>query len=294
MEQPLVSILTVTRNRGNLLRRCIQSVLSQTYTNIEHIVVDGASEDNTDDVIKEFNDGRLKFIKLDSNWPLKKTFDYGISLCKGKYIAFLDSDDEYLPTKIEKEVNLLESLPEDYGMVYCWMTYYDTSRNNAVDHVHKAEIRGNVKDVVVGGPLISGTPTLLFRLDFFKQIGGWKSPDEIGIASDWEMCARACQLTKVDFVPESLVNVYVNHGSVRQSDDLKYYEDAYKRNIKFHKYFLNQFADNFKRSPRQAAYHYFFLARYNYKLKNYGSFLRYIFKAFILKPKATLNKFNSR
>ena len=293
MNEPLVSIVTITRNRGNLLRRCINSVLSQTYTNIEHIVVDGASEDNTDEVVNEFNDERLKYYKLDYNWPLKNTQDFAFEKCRGNYITFLDSDDEYLPEKVEKQVRLIESLPKDYGLVYCWMTYYDSSNNNTFVRLHAPQLRGDVSDVVIGYPEVSGTPTLMFRMSFWKGFEGWRSRDVIGIGSDWEMCARACQLTKVDYVPESLVNVYINHGSVRQSDDLKYYEDAYKRNIKFHKYFLNQFADNFKRSPRQAAYHYFFLARYNFKLKNYSSFFKYIFKAFVLNPKSTVNKFNN-
>ena len=64
MEPPLVSVITITRNRGKLIGRCIQSVLNQTYTNIEHIVVDGASDDETDEVVANFKDERLKYIKL--------------------------------------------------------------------------------------------------------------------------------------------------------------------------------------------------------------------------------------
>lgn len=283
MERPLVSILTVTRNRGDLLRRCIKSVLSQTYINIEHIVVDGASDDNTDEVIKEFDDERLKFIKLDSNWALKKTFDYGVSMCKGKYISFLDSDDEYLPEKIEKQVTQIESLPEGFGFVYCWMTYFDSSNNKQL-RVHKPELRGYVADEVVKRPIISGTPTLLFRLDFFRRLGGWKTADEIGIVSDWEMCTRACQVTKVDYVPESLVNVYVNHGSVRQSDAKSYYTQYNECIIKFHQYFLDNFSDNFVRHPEYAAYHYESLMGCYFRLANYGDAFRYYKKLIKIKP----------
>lgn len=282
-----MSVLTVTRNRGNLLRRCVNSVLSQTYKNIEHIVVDGASDDNTDEVIAEFKDERLHFVKLDSNWPLKKTFDYGVSLCKGKYITFLDSDDEYLPEKVEKQVKLIESLPEDYGFVYCWMTYYDTGNDNAFLKLHNPQLRGFVGDEVVGKPTISGTPTLLFRIDFFRELGGWKSIEEIGIASDWEMCARACQMCRIDFVPESLVNVYVNHGSVRQSESKQYYKNYNVRLIKFHSYFLNEFSDIFRRYPQSAEAHYLALIRCHSRLKNRGKALKYYAK--YLKIKHSFN-----
>ncbi len=256
MEKPLVSVVTITRNRGNLLKRCISSVLGQTYTNIEHIVVDGASDDNTDEVVRSFKDERLHFIRLETNWPIKETLDHGISLCKGKYITFLDSDDEYLPEKVEKQVALIESLPEDYGLVYCWMTYYDNNTKEVL-RCHKPELRGFVGDKTVSSPVLSGTPTLLFRSDAIRDLNGWKSQDEIGIVSDWELCARATQKYKVDYVPESLVNVYVNHGNVRQSEPEKYYKDLSKRNIKFHEHFLNQFADVFSRHPHYAYYHYF-------------------------------------
>lgn len=118
MEQPLVSVITITRNRGKLIGRCIQSVLNQTYKNIEHIVVDGASDDETDEVVASFKDERLKYIKLDSNWSIAKTINYGVAQSAGEFITFLDSDDEYLSTKVEKQLNKIQTLPKEYGMVY--------------------------------------------------------------------------------------------------------------------------------------------------------------------------------
>ncbi len=275
MEKPLVSIVTITRNRGALLKRCISSVLSQTYDKIEHIVVDGASEDNTDEIVAGFNDARLKYYKLDTNWPIKETIDYGVSKCNGEYLSFLDSDDEYLPTKIEKQVDLIEKLPKEYGFVYCWMTYYDSSKGNKSDHIHHPQLRGFVGDEAVKEPIITGTPTLLFRMSFFKSFGGWKSADEIGISDDWEMCARACQLCKVDYIPESLVNVYINHGIVRQSENKKYYDRPYDRLIKYHDYFLTYFADVFKRHPKYTQYHYHVLTYCYAMLKQRKMALRY-------------------
>lgn len=289
MKQPLVSVVTMTRNRGKLLGRCIKSVLEQTYKNIEHIVVDGASDDNTDEVVASFKDERLHFIKLDSNWPTKETLDYGISLCKGKYITFLDDDDEYLPTKVEKEVSLIESLPDNYGFVYCWMTYYDSKTGEELK-LHNPQYSGDVKDEVAGRPVISGTPTLMFKSSFFRELGGWKSPDEIGLASDWELCARACQLCYVDYVPESLVNVYVNHGSVRQSEERSYYKNIYYRQIKFYSHFLHFFSDNFKRQPKLAAYHYYHLAVAYYGTRQYGKSVLCLIKTIIRNPKVLFDK----
>ena len=289
--KPLVSVVTMTRNRGNMIGRCISSVLSQTYTNIEHIVVDGASEDNTDEVVASFKDGRLIFEKLEYNWPLQDTWNHAVNKCKGKYITFLDSDDEYCPTKIEKQVQLIESLSEDYGFVYCWMTYYDSSDNNKIIKVHNTQLRGAVGDEVVGEPTISGTPTLLFRTDFYRNsVLGKPSLEEVGIASDWAMCARACQLTKVDFVPESLVKVYVNHGSIRQSETTRYYDDACRKQIQFHNYFLKTYANIFKRRPKSAAYHYYGIALCYLHMKEFCQFLKNMFKAFWYNPSFTIKR----
>ena len=288
MEQPLVSVITITRNRGNLIGRCIQSVLSQTYTNIEYIIVDGASEDNTDEVIASFKDDRLHYVKLETNWPIKETLDHGISLCKGKFITFLDSDDEYLPEKIEKQVRKIESLPDDYGLVYCWMTFYD-NQSKKVLKIHKPELRGDVKDEVIGGPILSGTPTLMFREELLRKLDGWKSMEEIGIVSDWELCVRACQITKVDFVAESLVNVYENHGAVRQSED-RYYSQYYERCIKYHSYFLNAFASRIEQKPELGFLHYWVLFVSYFRLKQYRHFLGYLLKAVKSSPSSFLRK----
>lgn len=288
MNKPLVSVITITRNRGNLIGRCIQSVLGQTYTNIEYIIVDGASDDNTDEVVASFKDDRLHYVKLESNWPIKETLDHGISLCKGKYITFLDSDDEYLPEKIEKQVRKIESLPDDYGLVYCWMTFYD-NQSKKVLKVHKPELRGDVRDEVIGGPVLSGTPTLMFRSELLKKLGGWKSIEEIGIVSDWELCVRACQITKVDFIAESLVNVYENHGAVRQSED-RYYSRYYERYIICHSYFLNTYDSTIEQKTELGFYHYWVLFVSYFRLKRYGKFLKYLTKAIKSSPRSFVKK----
>lgn len=278
MDKPLVSIVTRTRNRGKLIGRCIASVLGQTYSSIEHIVVDGASDDETDEVVASFHDERLHYFKLDYNWPLHDTSEFAYSKCSGKYIAFLDSDDEYLPTKIEKQVALIESLPEEYGMVYCWMTYYDSSKNNAVIRVHKPELRGYVALEAAEKPTVAGTPIYLFRKDVFDELGGWNN--EMPIVTDWELGARCCLKWKVDFVPESLVNVYENHCYVRQTDDILKQKTFFSKRVAMHQFFLDEFKDLFDNHPRHRAHHYSRMMYFSFKCGNYGDAIKYGIKLF--------------
>lgn len=263
---PLVSIITITRNRGELIHRAIESILKQTYVNFEYIIVDGASVDNTEAVVTSYKDHRINYIRLTENISIPQTINVGFEASHGDYITFLDDDDEYLPAKVEKQVQLIEALPEDYGMVYCWMSYFD-DKTKVFLQLHKTELRGYVGEDVIEKPTVSGTPTYLFRRSVFKEMGGWR--EDIGIISDWDLAARTCQKYKVDYVPESLVNVYVNHAALRMSDRHYYKNDYYRRTIKFHLYFLETYKEILKKYPEKAHLHLYILSHSYYFLSDY-------------------------
>ena len=269
---PLVSIITITYNRADLIHRCIESIQKQTYLNYEHIIVDGASTDNTERVVKSYNDIHIKYIKLKNRGP-QIQMKAGSNLAQGKYVTFLDDDDEYLPSKIEKQVALFETLPEEYGIVYCWMTYYNFNEPDKIIRIHKTELKGFVGDIAPSKPLITGTPTILLRRSVFEKFGGTFN-DSIGyLMSDWELCARICQKYKVDYVPESLVRVYINHGHARLTNN--FYSDKAKKGILFHTHFLNEFKYVFERHPEYANLHYFNLSRNYAKLKQRNKAFKY-------------------
>ncbi|HZH60171.1 MAG TPA: glycosyltransferase family 2 protein [Metabacillus sp.] len=113
MGSELISVVIPTYNRGDLLRRSINSVLNQTYTNLELIIVDDASTDNTKEIVFSYKDDRIKYYRLDINTQGTKPRNLGILKSNGKYIALLDSDDEWVPTKLEKQVEFIKGFNED-------------------------------------------------------------------------------------------------------------------------------------------------------------------------------------
>ena len=255
---PLVSIITITYNRADLIHRCIESIQKQTYSNYEHIIVDGNSTDNTKEIVEAYNDPHIKYFKLETRGP-HVPMKAGSEVAKGKYVTFLDDDDEYLPEKIEKQVKLFETEPDDVGVVYCWMTYFKNDDLNTPIRIHKTELRGFVGEIAPSYPLISGTPTMMLRREVYNEFGG-AFDDSIGIPmSDWEFMARVCQKYNVDYVPESLVKVYIDHGHKRLSTN--FYQDKASKSIIFHLHFLNCFANVFERNPQYASYHYDTLCR---------------------------------
>jgi len=119
-QTPKVSIILPTYNRAYIVERAIRSILDQTYNDFELIIVDDGSTDNTEEIIKELQqkDKRIQYIKLDTNKGAAAARNVGIRSAKGQYIAFQDSDDEWLPEKLEKQMKIIETVTEEVGVVY--------------------------------------------------------------------------------------------------------------------------------------------------------------------------------
>ncbi len=102
-----ISVILPTFNRGNLIEKSIKSVLNQTFNNIEILIIDDGSNDNTKDIIKNIDDKRIKYIKLGKNKGACNARNVGIKKARGEYITFQDSDDILYPFKLEKQLKNL-------------------------------------------------------------------------------------------------------------------------------------------------------------------------------------------
>ena len=100
------------------------------------------------------------------------------------------------------------------------------------------------------------------------------------IITDWEMGARCCQKWKVDYVPESLVNVYENHCYVRQTDDIQKEKTFFRKRVAMHQYFLDEFKSLFDKYPRHRAHHYSRMAYFSFKSGAYIDAVHYGAKLF--------------
>ena len=111
----MISVLMCTYNRAAYLKRAIDSVLNQTYSNLELIIVDDGSTDNSREIIESYKDERVIYMPLEQNSFYCYAANYGLKSCKGDYIAFINSDDEWLPEKLEKQLCFLNEHPECGG-----------------------------------------------------------------------------------------------------------------------------------------------------------------------------------
>ncbi|MBR2827682.1 MAG: glycosyltransferase family 2 protein, partial [Bacilli bacterium] len=147
MKEDLVSVIIPTYKRSDKVEKAIKSVLEQTYPNIEIIVVDDNKKfpkerEKTKEIIKKYPN--IKYLENDSNLGGALSRNKGILQSKGKYIAFLDDDDMFYPTKIEKQMKLMHQLEKEgihIGMIYCYKTTFD--QNNHHKKSPKINVEGN-------------------------------------------------------------------------------------------------------------------------------------------------------
>ena len=123
----LVSIITPSYNSSRFIEECVGSVLSQTYVNWEMLIVDDYSADNSLQILKKYNDKRIQLIELDKNVGASESRNVAIRKAKGKYIAFLDSDDLWEPQKLEKQISFMEK--ED--VAFSFSTYQPISDDDS-------------------------------------------------------------------------------------------------------------------------------------------------------------------
>lgn len=210
----MVSIIIPTYNRSDLLIRSVKSVLKQTYTNIEIVVVDDNSSDNTFEKIKKINDKRVRYFKLRKNHGACYARNLGIIKARGDYIAFQDSDDVFLENKIEFQLNNL--LYNKSDLDFCKLNVI-VDENTFVFPNELQEsniINGNVFDELCDGNAIS-TQAILARRDVFDDI---KFDEDLPRFQDYDLALRIASKYKISYSNKILANVYRQDDSISNSD----------------------------------------------------------------------------
>jgi len=209
-KNPTVSVIIPTYNRAHLVGRAIRSVLNQTYQDFEIIVVDDGSTDNTEEVVKGFNDDRIRYIRHDENRGGAAARNTGIKAAQGEYIAFLDSDDEWLPEKLERQVKAFEKSDSRVGVIYTGSIA--VSQNGEATTDYKApKLRGSIlRELLISNQIIGGGSNVMVKRELLKKLGGFD--EALPSCQDWDLWLRLASICQFDFVDAPLVRVCV-HGN---------------------------------------------------------------------------------
>jgi glycosyltransferase involved in cell wall biosynthesis len=176
-------------------------VLNQTFRDFEVLVVDGASVDNTKEVIDEFEDARIHFIGQETDKGVSAARNLGIVHSKGTFIAFLDDDDLWLPNKLEKQVGVLEKKTW-VGAVYSFSCFYlhrDGRRMSFYQPSISRGLEGNIYPKILERNYIGNCSALMVRKSCFDDAGLFD--ENLKAAEDWDMLirlAKKCEFCSID------------------------------------------------------------------------------------------------
>ncbi len=211
---PEVSIIIPTYNREKTILRAVQSALKQTYSDREIIVIDDAGTDRTGEVLKPLIDRQvIHYIKLPENLGGSGARNKGIDHARGRFVAFLDSDDEWVPGKLEKQMEVIAQYP-DTDVVFSQMKRIFPDKTTVFP--------APIPDAAFDDPFTLlmrenkiGTPTAIVRLSKLKEINGFDA--SLPRLQDWDLFLRLSLVARFKMIPEPLCLVYLQDDSISRN-----------------------------------------------------------------------------
>lgn len=211
---PLVSVIIPTHNRPDLVNRAVDSVLEQTYPNVEIIVIDDASEEKAQDYLHSVP--TLKVLRNEKNKGGCFSRNRGIDEARGVYINFLDDDDVLFPEKIRKQVECFQkSLDSRLGMVTCHVL--DERSGKEIKKYNR--VKGNIYHDLISYYAVSGIETMLFKTEAVKKINGFD--EQIPSSQEYDLLIRFAEYYTVDFVDEVLSKEFRSVNQISLNFDKK-------------------------------------------------------------------------
>ena len=222
----LVSVIIPNYNHGQYIAECIKSVIAQTYSDIEILVIDNFSNDNTaqavNEIINQNSSVTIKFLQFNNNGIIAASRNFGVKHAAGTYLAFLDSDDVWEPSKLEVQVDQLQK--SKYAAV---ATRFNPIGEIAYcyDHLaymtYKGDIIVSYQDILISNPIV--TSSFLMRKEHFLKLGGFDESPEYRFIEDWELWLRLTkQFGDIKILNSKMVNYRVYKIKGRDlSDDAR-------------------------------------------------------------------------
>lgn len=279
LRRVVVSVVIPSFERPFFLKRAIASVLVQTFPHFAVIVVDdnnpaSAARSETETLMEDYRaDPRIRYLRHEQNQGGAAARNTGILASTGKYVAFLDDDDEWDPEKLDKQIDRFNRVPASVGLVYTGATVVDVGAGKR--YLEMPTLRGKVFPDLLAHNAVGSTSTIVVRRELLRAV---KMFDErLGASQDYDLYLRLAQVCKFEFVNEPLI-VRHKHSGPRLTTAVQNKIDAAE--IIYRKY-----TETFERHPRIRSRYRFKQARLylgaGQRLRAFAHFLR----AFIAEPR---------
>lgn len=232
-----ISVVIPTYNRSKTIKSCLDSVLSQTYSPLEIIVVDDCSTDETVAIAQSYSDPRIRCIVLEKNSGAQAARNRGILEAKGDWIAFQDSDDEWLPEKLENQISVLNEYEFDpWTVIYTNAVWFDVLKQRNLDiSIPKIEGKDAYKDLLKNpGPMFQG---MLVSKQALQKIN--YLDEKVPSYQEWDTSIRLSQYCRFVYIKEPLFIYKIHEGETISKGKM--------RDVKGYQYILNKFENDIKK-----------------------------------------------
>lgn len=226
---PKITVLMPVYNCELYIKEAIDSILNQTFSDFEFLIIDDASTDKTLSIIKTYNDSRIQLIEKPVNSGYTNSLNYGLTIAKGKYIARMDGDDISLPDRFEKQVIFMEA---NQDVVVCGALYQLIGREEIYD---LPEFHEAIKISLLYGNCL-GHPTVMLRNSVLIK-NGMKYNIKMEPAEDYDLWVRLIAIGKLHNLQEVLLNYRIHNTQVSTSRKAQQFESALKSRLQMLEYF---------------------------------------------------------
>ena len=210
-----ISVIIPTYNREKLIVNSLRSVLNQTYSNIEILIIDDGSTDNTKKEIDKIKDKRIKYIKLNKNSGSCNARNIGIKMAIGTYISFQDSDDIFHPDKLKKQFRNLIKNKSDFDFCKILIVINNTNKYVFPDDITETKIyNGNIYDELLNKGNFISTQSILVKKHYIQK---YLFNINLPRLQDYDLILRMIRNLKVSYTNEILVDLFVQNNSISSS-----------------------------------------------------------------------------
>jgi len=205
--QDLVSVIIINFNYGKYLEEAIRSVLDQTYPDIEVIVVDNGSTDESSELLSFFGDA-IKTVHLSTNLGQAIARNIGVKHSQGKFLCFLDADDYWEESKVAEQIRIVST---ENQLVYCGVREFGLVESKFLKPKYAGDCSNFFLNPVMEAVVLGGESTALMTRHLYSQVGGFRK--EMNRASGWDFFRRCSLLTNFAYTEEALTNYRRHHQS---------------------------------------------------------------------------------
>lgn len=243
----MVSVIIPTYNREKTLRRSIDSVLSQSYRDLELIISDDCSTDRTRELVESIEDPRVRYVRLEKNSGACAARNAGIDAAKGEWIAFQDSDDSWLPGKLERQLEVLEETKADVCFHKLRRHYRQSGK---IKYFPRPDESGFMTHrQMCNEPMIS-TQTIIGKREVFEE---HRFDPKVKKAQDYDWGIRASQNHSIYYLNEVLAEQYFQDDSISAK--------GLRTVIQMRQYFLEKYPEECRENPQFEIYQLQIIAR---------------------------------